>query len=203
MDIKNIIKYSYLLAFVLINAAAFRCNSSTPKTNEYANSYFPIAKGNYWKYVNEAPRDETILYEVKVTDSQITDNFTKITVSSFPYLTKESKTQTLQQKSAGEIEAVDYMGSTGIFVPAAGNFRKGFSWNFGTFQGMVNDEKINITTEAGAFSGCCYILITDGFTFSFEMWYKKDVGIVRWGANRTNPPTIKPEYFVLKEFNIN
>jgi hypothetical protein len=197
------IRFSYLLIVILITAAAFRCNSSVTKTAGYGNSYFPVGEGNYWKYINESPRDETLLYEVKIKHAEKINKSVKFTLTSFPFLTKDANEQTLAQNENGEIEAVQYMSSTGVIIPAPGNFKIGYEWDFGIFKGYVNGDKVQIKTEAGTFEDCYYILMTDGFTFSYEMWFKKEVGIVRWGANRTNPPTIKPEYFVLKDYNIN
>lgn len=196
-------KYAFLFTLVLITASAFRCNSSVTKTSDYGNIYFPITEGNYWKYINEAPRDESITFTVKVKDVKKVDGELQFKTTSFPFITNENTEQTLKQKTNGEIEAINYFSTTGIFTPSSENFKKGYEWNFGVFKGYVNDNKISITTEAGTFDDCYYIMMTDGFTFSFEMWYKKGVGIVKWGANRTNPPTIRPVYYVLKEYNIN
>ncbi|MCI0449384.1 MAG: hypothetical protein L0Y79_06310 [Chlorobi bacterium] len=187
-------------------AVLFGCNSSSiKKTNDvnkkgdYLNPYFPAAEGNYWTYINEAPREETETFTIKV--ETIKDKIAGLT--SFPYLTKESSTQNISVNEKGEIEITGYFGSSGVIFPAAENFKKGYQWHFGVFGGLVNEENFKIETEAGTFENCRYVTLSDGFTFSFEMWFKKGTGIVKWGANRTNPPTLKFIYYVLKEYKVN
>jgi hypothetical protein len=34
------------------------------------------------------------------------------------------------------------------------------------------------------------------------MWYKKGVGIVKWGSHRTNPPILDRTYYVLRKYSI-
>ena len=184
----------------------FGCNSSNikktsdvNKKSDYLNPYFPITEGNYWKYINEAPREETESFTVRVEAINV-----KIAgLTAFPYLTKESTPQSVSVNEKGEIEVTGYFGTSGVIFPSPENFKKGYQWNFGNFGGYVNDENIKVETEAGTFKNCFYVSMTDGFTFSFEMWFKKGVGIVKWGANRTNPPTLNFIYFVLKEYKVN
>lgn len=197
-----------LILFISLTSA-FSCNSSdTKKVSEvnknstYENPYFPITDGSYWTYINEAPREETVLFTVKAEDTIKIEGGTQLQVSSFPYMTKDEKEVTLRQKSNGEIEAVDYFGGTGTFIPAAENFKKGYEWQYGIYRGYISPDTASVKTESGSFNNCYYVMMTEGFTFSFEMWYKKDVGIVKWGANRTNPPSMFT-YYVLKEYKIN
>src|SRR5690348_8820164 len=122
-----------ILILFISMASAFSCNTSDTKKvsdinrkSTYDNPFFPLAEGNYWTYVNEAPREETVLFTVKAKDTKKIDGGIQLKVTSFPYMTKDEKEVTLRQKSNGEIEAVDYFGGTGIFIPAAENFKKGY-----------------------------------------------------------------------------
>ncbi|HMQ80750.1 MAG TPA: hypothetical protein PKD94_14390, partial [Ignavibacteria bacterium] len=124
-------------------------------------------------------------------------------VSSFPYLTQDNEERTLLVKNNGEIEINNYMGTSGVIIPSPDNFKTGSKWSFGIFNASVNSEKELAVTEDGTYNDCIYVMMTDGFTFSYEMWFVKDIGIVKWGANRTNPPQLTPIYFVLKEHKIN
>lgn len=191
---------------------AFECNSSDTKktgrinnneTDLNFNSYFPLREGNFWKYINEAPRDESEIFIVKASDFKKLDNGIQVKLSSFPYITKESDPKSVTVKANGEIEIQDYMSASGVIIPSPENFKKGYKWVFGVFGGYVNGDAETVKTEAGDFDNCYYVMMTDGFTFSFEFWYKKDVGIVRWGPNRTNPPAIKTVYYVLTEYKLN
>lgn len=191
--------------------SAFQCNSSVTekkevkKNNENSNlnPYFPIKEGNSWKYVNEAPREETELFVVTASDIKKVEGGIQAGMSSFPFLTKDNEPRSIKVKENGEIEIYDYMGNSGVFFPAEGQFKKGGSWTFGIFNARITGCSEKITTEDGEYSDCCYVMMTDGFTFSFEMWFKKDIGIVKWGANRTNPPTLKAVYYVLKDHKLN
>ena len=94
-------------------------------------------------------------------------------------------------------------GSSGesLLLPREKNLREGYTWTYEAFGANITTKSQQVKTEAGSFD-CIYIMFTDGFTFSYEMWLAKDTGIVKWGANRTNPPTLKPVYYVLKEYSI-
>jgi hypothetical protein len=203
------VKIFVILIFLIAFTSAFSCNSSeSKKTSEInkkssaGNPFFPLADGNYWTYLNEPPGEETELFTVKVKGTKKTEDGIQLKVTSFPYLTKDNTEQSLRMKSNGEIEAINYFNVTGVFVPAPENFKKGYEWQYGLFKGYVNGENESVKTDAGTFDNCYYVMITEGFTFSFEMWYKKDVGIVKWGANRTNPPSV-PVYYVLSEYKVN
>src|SRR4030095_2314423 len=203
-----------IIGFIILAScllSAFECSSSYTKTGDKKknetdlnfNPYFPLKEGNYWEYINEAPRKETEYFTVKASDIRKTEDGSMVNLSSFPYFTKESAPKTITVRSNGDIEIKDYMGSSGVIIPSQENFKKDYKWTFGIFGGSINSDGEKVMTESGEFDGCYYVLMTDGFTFSFEFWYKKDIGIVKWGANRTNPPTFKPVYYVLKEYKLN
>jgi len=202
---------SLAIIFALITVS-FMCNSGDVNTREKKesgektsnlNHYFPLKEGNKWVYVNEAPREETEQYIISISDVKKTEQSLQMKASSFPFLTKENTEQTITVNSKNEVELINYFSATGVFVPSPENMTKGYSWSFGIFRGYVNETGLKVTAETETFDDCIYVLMTDGFTFSFEMWYKKDIGIVKWGSNRTNPPTLNPVYFVLTEYKLN
>ncbi len=207
---KNKSKIS-LLILVIFAVTAFSCNSSDTKSKSEIkktedgnfNPYFPLKENNKWVYINESPRDETITFTVEAKDSKKIDSGIQLKVSSFPYLTQDNAERTLTVRSNGEIEIDNYMGTSGVIITSPGNFKTGNKWSFGVFNATVISEKETAVTEDGTYNDCVYIMMTDGFTFSYEMWFKKDVGIVKWGANRTNPPQLKPLYYVMKDHKLN
>ncbi len=207
---KNMSKIS-LLILVIFAVTAFSCNSSDTKSKSEIkktedgnfNPYFPLKENNKWVYINEAPRDETITFTVEAKDSKKVDSGIQFKVSSFPYLTQDNAERTLTVRSNGEIEIDNYMGTSGVIITSPGNFKTRNKWSFGLFNATVISEKETAVTENGTYNDCVYIMMTDGFTFSYEMWFKKDVGIVKWGANRTNPPQLKPLYYVMKDHKLN
>jgi hypothetical protein len=201
-------KQASVLFFVLIllymsfagcNSSDTKKTSEVNKKGEYSNPFFPAAEGNYWIYINKTPQEsepETFSVKVESFKSRLAE------VTSFPYLTKESTPKNLTVNSKNEIEVTDYMGNSGVIIPSPDNFTKGYKWTFGIFGGHVNDVNVKVETDAGTFENCCYVTMTEGFTFSFELWYKKGVGIVKWGANRTNPPTLNFIYYDLKDYKV-
>lgn len=204
-------KVILILVLSLHFLTAFNCNGSgngknevkkTDSSGENSNRYFPLSEGNSWSYVNEAPREETELFEVKAKDFKKIESGVQLKVSCFPFLTKDSESRTIKVKSGGQIEISGYMGFEGVIIPAQDNFKDGFVWKFGELTGRLSNFNDTVRTEAGNFTDCFYVILTDGFTFSYEMWFKKDIGIVKWGANRTNPPVLKPIYYILKEYTL-
>mgnify|MGYP003525349361 CR=1 FL=1 len=200
-----------LLLAVVYSVTAFSCNSSDTKSkietkktyNDNFNPYFPLKENNKWVYINEGPRDESMLYTVEAKDVKKVEGGIQMKVSSFPYLTQDNEERSLTVKSNGEIEINNYMGASGVIIPSPENFKTGSKWSFGIFNASVYSEKEPAVTEDGTYNNCIHVYMTDGFTFSYEMWFVKDVGIVKWGANRTNPPQLKPLYYVLKEHKLN
>lgn len=186
---------------------AFSCSNSSgnkDKSNTIAEliPYFPAATGSKWVYINEAPREETVLFTVEVKDLLKDADGFKLSLSSFPFMTADNTERTLSINSSGDISVNDYNGTSGVFIPSEDNFNSGYRWSFGIYKCSISDFSGEIKSEEGNYSGCKYVYMTDGFTFSFEMWFKKGTGIVKWGANRTNPPILKPVYYVLKELNL-
>ncbi|MBZ0201889.1 MAG: hypothetical protein IT281_05975 [Ignavibacteria bacterium] len=202
------------LVLIAVLITAFSCNSSTEKkdgtskksgdpTGDSFNPYYPLKEGNKWIYVSDGPTDETEMFIVEASGEKKVENGIQLKVSSFPYFTKESREKTLIIKHNGEVIAGDIFGASGMVFPAADNFKSGYTWTFGNFGGNVASENETIETGAGSFKNCIKLNMTDGFTFAFELWFKKDVGIIKWGANRTNPPILKAIYYELKEYKLN
>lgn len=188
---------------------AFNCSSSkkthdvnSTEKNTYLNQYLPLGNGNKWVYTDEAAGNESETFTVEVKDVKKTDSGTQIQVTSFPYLTSDNTERTVMVMNNGEIEINNYMGTSGMIFPQADNFKQGYEWSFGIFKGYVTSLNDTVKSADGRFYDCVYVKMTDGFTFSYEMWFKKDTGIVKWGANRTNPPTLKRVYYVLKEHKV-
>jgi hypothetical protein len=209
MNFHRILCFTVIITLV---AVSLNCNSgnvnsrvkkeSGVKTSNF-NHYLPLKEGNKWVYVNEVPGNEAEQYIITISDVKKTERGLQLTASSFPYLTKENTEQTITVNSKNEIELNDYFSATGVFLPSPENMKKGYSWSFGIFNGYVNETGLRVAAETETFDDCIYVLMTDGFTFSFELWYKKDVGIVKWGANRTNPPALNIVYYVVKEYKLN
>jgi len=101
----------------------------------------------------------------------------------------------------GNVYVTEPNGKQLLLLPETGKFKDDYTWKYNDYlYGYLKTTPIQVKTEAGTFD-CIFILFTEGFTFTIEMWLAKDVGIVKWGANRPNPPTLAFQYYVLKEYN--
>lgn len=208
MVVKIILITSYL--FVSLAFSDFGCNSSENKkgqknsshVNEY-NSYFPVQAGNKWEYINEAPREDTELVKIKVDDVKFADNVITAELSSFPFFSMSRELTTLKVNSSGEIFVLNNKSNKEeLFMPSPSDFKKGHTWRFGEWTGVIGSTNETIKTENGTFDKCIFLNFSIYYTFSAEIWIAKDKGIVKWGYNRTNPPTLKPKYYVLNKLSL-
>lgn len=186
------------------NAASKRnenVNSSLPEP--VFNAYFPADKGNKWEYINEGPREETELFKVEITDLKYDGSDQIVELSSFPFFTRNQEKTTLRIKPNGEVYLINKQSNNDeLFVPETSNFEKGYQWQFGQWSGLIGGTKETIKTETETFTDCIFLNFSISFTFSAEVWVAKDKGIVKWGYNRTNPPTPKPQYYVLNKLSL-
>lgn len=206
----KLIRFSFLL--FVSNIFFFTCNSSD-KTNEdkvkdittsskHSKNLFPLSVGNKWEYVGELKNDET-----KPVVEVLSAKGSEFILSSFPFFPffDESYKKIKITTDSGTIKVTLQDGSITTFLPDTTYLDVKKNWNCGVFVGYVSELKDSIKTEAGKFGGGYYIMFTEGFTFSIEMWLIPGVGIVRWGVNRTNPPTPVAlyKYYSLKKYSVN
>lgn len=173
-----------------------QCNSSKKEIIskvQYENEYFPLKNNMSWKYVNEAPREETIIIDI---NCKIAEN--KIMFDNYPFFgNSESGTEFFTDESSN-LFVKEKAGGSFLLLPPANKFADNYRWKYSNLlSAYMTKTPVEVKTEEGIYS-CIYVVFTDGFTFSYEMWLAKGVGVVKWGANRTNPPSI-PVYYVLKE----
>lgn len=205
------IKLTYNIILFIVALSLLGCNSSSntkklsnKKSSQGINNnmYFPLAEGNKWEYVNEGPREETEIYKVEVKNMKSDGKDYLIELSSFPFFSKKEESTKLRIKGNGEIYVI--VGSNEeLCFPSADNMKNGFSWKYGEWNGSVNNWKDSVKTEYGVFDDCLYLNYSISITFSAEIWIVKDIGIVKWAYVRTNPPTLKPTYYVLRNTELN
>jgi len=207
------VKYVIVSFYILITAAflSFGCNSTTYKKENIIdtlpepvfNPYFPADEGSKWEYINEAPREETELFKVEITNLKYDGNEQVIELNSFPFFSRNEEKSTLRIKPNGEIYFVNKQSlKEELFIPDTSNLKNQFQWQFGQWSGLIGGTKETIKTENGTFTDCIFLNFSISFTFSAEVWVAKDKGIVKWGYNRTNPPTFKPQYYVLNKLSL-
>jgi hypothetical protein len=182
---------------LLTQFGAIQCNSSNKnpdKKSESPNEYFPLRNNIQWKYTSESPREETEIINVECKSDG-----NKFKLDKFPFFGISDSKAELRSDKDGSVYVKDEGGKESLLLPPAKKLENGYTWKYNDIlSAFVSNSPAQIKTEAGTFD-CIYIVYTEGFTFSYEMWFAKDVGIVKWAATRTNPPSI-PKYYVLKEF---
>lgn len=205
MVLKSVIFSSLII--LITGFSNLACNSSDknvkdPSVKE-SNDYFPIQTGNKWEYINEAPREETELYSVEVKSVKPDGKDIVAELSSFPFFSKAQEITTVRIKPDGEIFVLNNStGKNELFMPSPSSFSKGYSWQFGEWKGFIGSTDDSVKTEYGTFDNCIFLNYSIYFTFSAEIWIAKGKGIVKWGYNRTNPPTLKPQYYVLNKLSL-
>ena len=208
MYIKTILIISYL--FIAAAFPNFGCNSSEnkkevkdPSAVKGFNDYFPVQTGNKWEYINEAPREETEIYKVEVKNVKYEGKDLIAELNSFPFFSRTEEETTLRIMPDGEIYVYSSKSNKEeLFMPSPSKFSKSYSWEYGEWKGFIGSTNDSIKAENETFENCIFLNYSIFYTFSAEIWVAKDKGIVKWGYNRTNPPTLKPQYYVLNKLSL-
>jgi hypothetical protein len=194
----TITKLIHSFNLLLIAAFLFNCNSSDKTSiTEKSNPYFPASKGNKWEYINEVPREETEIYKVEVLSTTRDGSDIIAELSSFPFFSKKEEKSTLKIKHDG---SVYYNNDT--LLPQNSNLVKDYNWKFGDWTGYIGSTTDTVKAENETFTNCILISYSISITFAADIWLARDKGIVKWGYNRTNPPTFKPLYYVLNKLTL-
>jgi hypothetical protein len=164
------------------------------------NPYFPLSTGNEWEYVNEEPGEELKTYKTGIS-TKWENSIEIFELSSFPFFSREEKTARFVIKD-GAVYLTDTASNNRLLIPRPADLSKGHVWEFGEWRATIASTKESVKTEYGTFENCIYLNYSIYFTFSAELWLAQNAGIVKWGYNRTNPPTLKPEYYVLSKMKI-
>lgn len=204
----------FLIVFIAGSSLFFSCNSSKTSTNkedkgapnkvgfETKNSYFPIGSNNKWQYINEGPRDESVLFDVKMEKMDYKGAELEADLNSFPFFTGNPDIVKLVFKDNGQIYSINKDGKEELFLESQDKLTQSNKWQYGQWEAYVGSTGMEVKAEKETFKNCIYISYSQYFTFAAELWLAKDVGIVKWGYNRTNPPTFKPQYYVLNNLTL-
>ena len=186
---------------VLLSGLSFQCKSSENQGNnvQSTNPYFPVSKDSKWQFINEAPRDETELFSVSVTNIEKSGKDIVVSFDSFPFFTKQKEQTLVKIKSNGEIYVIDKNSVENMLLPQPSLYQANYTWSYGEWSAYIAGTDETVVTEKGTYEHCLLAgYSAGGITFSAVIWFSKEAGIVKWGANRTNPPLLKPLYYVLK-----
>ena len=195
------------IALLLISASSsmfFYCNSSHNSKNEKGNvydynPYFIVGENLKWTYINQAPRDESEIFNAEI--SGITEDRESVTAQfkTFPFFNKTKSGCSVRMTKEGDVFVKDSTEDEKLLLPSASKLQKDYQWSFGFWSAVVMDTNVRIKTEKGDYNNCMYVAYSlGGITFSVELWFAKGAGIVKWGANRTNPPQKVYTYYVLQ-----
>jgi hypothetical protein len=167
------------------------------------NDYFPVGVGDKWNYVIEEVDSKEKDYDVEIDCIEKVDGDVVVEFSSFPFFWLKEEKTTLKINESGVVFLVDENKNENLFIPKVSDLKKGFNWKMGEWNASVVDTEEIITTRNESFDECIHINFTLSITFNSEIWLAKNTGIVKWGFNRTNPPSLKFSYYILEEFELN
>jgi hypothetical protein len=198
--------FSTWIGFIFLAVSVFQCSSSNKVSNKKSaeyNPYFPATEGNFWEYINEAPREETELWKVEVRGQKSEGNDKIYAFSSFPFFSKTEEEKPIRMKEDGSVYMSTYADvinwTEWKILPEISNLKKDYTWNFGIWNGYVASTSETVKAENQTFTDCIKINYAASITFSAEIWLAKNTGIVKWGYFRTNPPTLTFTYYVLNK----
>ncbi len=164
--------------------------------DEKSGSVLPLKENSSFNYINEAPRDETELVIVKITSVKKENNLTYAKLSSNPFFgKKDSELNIVVNENTGEIKTNEN-GVDGILLPESKDLRKGYSWEYNGYNAVVTSANETVKAEKQTFENCLRIDYRLSITFNSEIWIKPGVGIVKFAAYRTNPPSMSHTYYI-------
>lgn len=166
--------------------------------NEKGSSVFTLKENEVITYINEAPRDETEIISIKISSVKTEGNFTHAKLSSNPFFgKKDSELNVKIDERTGEVYTIEN-GSEALLFPGAKDLRKGYSWEYNGYNAVITSTGEKVKGESQNFENCIRIDYRLSITFNSEIWLKPGVGIVRFAAYRTNPPSLSHTYYVWK-----
>lgn len=201
---KKDLSYLAILLIMVTSSLFFYCNSSHNSNRQSGNTYdynpyFPVGDHILWSYINQAPRDETELFDAEVSGIQKEKEYVVAIFPSFPYFSKINNGCLVRITNDGDVFVKDSLDEEKMLLPGPSRLQQGYSWQYGNWTAAVIATNVTVKTEKKDFENCVYVNYSlGGITFSVELWLAKDAGIVKWGSNRTNPPSRFYTYYVLK-----
>lgn len=185
-------QYILIIIFAL---QALGCSQSKNETGT-SKEYIPLSEGNTWEYIKEGT--DSLAYRVEVLSVKKEGSDIIAEFNMLPYFYLNSSKQTLRVKpdgemimSAGESESIN-------FFPSEKNLKKDYTWSAGGWHAVIAGTNQSVSAGGRQYSNCVHINYTLSITFNAEIWVSPGAGIVKWGFNRTNPPSVKFDYYTAK-----
>lgn len=186
-------------AIILLAFISLSCSSSKQQ-GENSSEYIPFAAGNTWEYSIEGT--DSISYSVKVLNIKKQDGVINADFNYFPFFFLSEDKKIVRSNSNGEIIMLNAEGLNTNFFPSSENLKKGYTWSAGGWQARVTGTDETVIAAEKTFEKCIHLSYSLSITFNAEMWIAPGTGIVKWGFHRTNPPSLKFEYYVLKDYSL-
>ena len=195
--------YSFLPLFVF---TSFECSTIDKKSDDkqlndsnvfFHNKFFPVSVGNHWHYSIEKPGEEKDKYDVEITDQEKAGDEDKVEFNSFPFFWLKEEKTTLIVKESGDVYIIDENKNESLLIPRDSDIREGFNWKMGEWNASIVSTHEKVKTMNVDYEDCVHINYTISISFNSELWLSKNTGIVKWGFNRTNPPSLNFTYYTL------
>ena len=198
--------FSFLPLFVF---TSLDCSTTDKKSDDkqlndsnvfFHNEFFPVSVGNQWHFSIENPGEEKDKYDVEITDQEKAGDEDKVEFNSFPFFWLKEEKTTLIVKESGDVYFIDENKNENLLIPRDSDIREGFTWKMGEWNASIISTHEKVKTMNVDYEDCVQINYTISISFNSELWLSKNTGIVKWGFNRTNPPSLNFTYYLLDKF---
>lgn len=183
--------HNRIILVALVCIVALSCNSSNNEVTVNTNPYFPLSNNLQLSYKSQLTGD-TI--DVKVKNIRNANNI-EFQFDRFPYIWNLDTSIKVIVKNNGEVNC-NFLGEDFIFLPSPNKMISGYNWTSQEWNANVSISD-SITIGDVIYKDIYKVSYNLSITYIAELWFAKGVGIVKWGFNRTNPPTAEFEYFEL------
>jgi hypothetical protein len=164
--------------------------------NEKSGGVIPLQDNTSFNYINASPRDETVTKIVKVSGVKKENGFTYAKLSGNPFFGKDDAALNIKvNEKTGEVFTIEN-GKDEMLLPEGKDLRKGYSWEYNGYNAVVSAMGEKVAAEKQTFEDCIRVDYRLSITFNSEVWLKPGVGIVKFAAYRTNPPSMSQTYYV-------
>lgn len=198
--------FSFIPLFVF---TSFECSTIDKKSDDkhlndsnvfFQNEFLPVSVGNQWHYSIEKPGEEKDDYDVKITSQEKAGKEIKVVFDTFPFFWLKEEKTTLIVKDSGDVYIIDENKNESLLIPRESDIRDGFNWKMGEWNASIISTNEKVKTMNVEYEDCVHINYTISISFNSEIWLSKNTGIVKWGFNRTNPPSLNFTYYLLDKF---
>lgn len=167
--------------------------------NEKSGGVIRLQDNTSFNYINASPRDETVIKNIKVSGVKKENSFVYAKLSSNPFFGKDDVELNLKvNEKTGEVFTLEN-GREEMLLPGGKDLRKGYSWEYNGYNAVVTATSEKVAGEKQTFEDCIRVDYRLSITFNSEVWLKPGVGIVKFAAYRTNPPSLIQTYYVWKD----